>query len=144
MIETLLNHGFNSKTSQLSSVLYYKDTAGGFNIFDESSTTPNEGFNERASPFKNSATVDMIGRLHVDIFNQERLLLNLVDLKIKLIRSKPEFCLMGNEGYKVIFDRVSLFVRKVSLSPGVLIGHAKALQKATAKYPIDRVNCKVF
>ncbi|GFW09449.1 uncharacterized protein F54H12.2 [Trichonephila clavipes] len=86
----------------------------------------------------------MIGRLHVDLFNQDRLLLNLVDLKIKLIRSKPEFCLMGNEGYKIVFDHVSIFVRKVHINPGVLIAHAKALEKATAKYPIDRVNCKVF
>ncbi|GFY04307.1 uncharacterized protein F54H12.2 [Trichonephila clavipes] len=84
----------------------------------------------------------MIGRLHVDLFNQDRLLLNLVDLKIKLIRSKPEFCLMGNEGYKIVFDHVSIFVRKVHINPGVLIAHAKALEKATAKYPIDRVNCK--
>ncbi|GFU64588.1 uncharacterized protein F54H12.2 [Trichonephila clavipes] len=91
-----------------------------------------------------SATVDMIGRLHVDLFNQDRLLLNLVDLKIKLIRSKPDFCLMGNEGYKIVFDHVSIFVRKVHINPGVLIAHAKALEKATAKYPIDRVNCKVF
>ncbi|KAF8795494.1 hypothetical protein HNY73_003338 [Argiope bruennichi] len=144
MIETLLNHGLDSKTSQLTSELYYKDTAGRFNIFDQASATPNEGFNKRASLFKNSETVDMIGRLHVDIFNQDRLLLNLVDLKIKLIRSKPEFCLLGNEGYKIIFDHVSLFVRKVRLNPGVLIGHAKALEKTTAKYPIDRVTCKVF
>ncbi|GFT60712.1 uncharacterized protein TNCV_3584281 [Trichonephila clavipes] len=34
--------------------------------------------------------------------------------------------------------------RKVHINPGVLIAHAKALEKATAKYPIDRVNCKVF
>ncbi|GFX78921.1 uncharacterized protein F54H12.2 [Trichonephila clavipes] len=86
----------------------------------------------------------MIGRLHADLFNQDRLLLNLVDLKIKLIRSKTEFCLMGDRDYKVVFDHISLFVRKVRVNPGVLIEHAKALEKATAKYPIDRVVCKVF
>ncbi|GFU61262.1 uncharacterized protein F54H12.2 [Trichonephila clavipes] len=103
------------------------------NIYDDDKE-PNEGFNKRASLFKKkSATVDMIGRLYVDLFNQDRLLLNLVDLKIKLIRSKPEFCLMGNEGYKIVFDHVSIFVRKVHINPGVLIAHAKALEKATAK-----------
>ncbi|GFV23631.1 hypothetical protein TNCV_246171, partial [Trichonephila clavipes] len=35
-------------------------------------------------------------------------------------------------------------LKKVHINPGVLIAHAKALEKATAKYPIDRVNCKVF
>ncbi|GFT48698.1 uncharacterized protein F54H12.2 [Trichonephila clavipes] len=120
------------------------DTAGRMNIYDEDDKDPNEGFNKRVSLFKNSATVDMMGRLHVDLFNQDRLLLNLVDLKIKLIRSKTEFCLMGDGDYKVVFDHISLFVRKVRVNPGVLIGHAKALEKATAKYPIDRVVCKVF
>ncbi|GFX60946.1 uncharacterized protein F54H12.2 [Trichonephila clavipes] len=113
------------------------------NIYDDD-TEPNVGFNKRASLLKKTATVDMIGRLHVDLFNQDRLLLNLVDLKIKLIRSKPEFCLMGNEGYKIVFDHVSIFVRNVHINPEVLIAHAKALEKATAKYPIDRVNCSVF
>ncbi|GFU57488.1 uncharacterized protein F54H12.2 [Trichonephila clavipes] len=54
-------------------------------IYDEDDKDPNEGFNKRVSLLENSATVDMMGRLHVDLFNQDRLLLNLVDLKIKLI-----------------------------------------------------------
>ncbi|GFS58544.1 uncharacterized protein F54H12.2 [Trichonephila inaurata madagascariensis] len=132
ILETILNLGYDSKTSQHTSEIYYKDTAGRMNIYDDDKE-PNEGFNKRASLFKKSATVDMIGRLHVDLFNQDRLLLNLVDLKIKLIRSKPEFCLMGNEGYKIVFDHVSIFVRKMHINPGVLIAHAKALEKATAK-----------
>ncbi|GFS50058.1 uncharacterized protein F54H12.2 [Trichonephila clavipes] len=35
IIETLLNHGYDSKTSQLTSELYYKDTAGRMNVYDE-------------------------------------------------------------------------------------------------------------
>lgn len=143
-IETLLNHGYDSKTSQLTSELYYKDTAGRMNVYDEKDSNPNEGFKKRAALFKSSATVDMMGRLHVDLFNQDRLLLNLVDVKVKLIRNKPEFCLLGEGDYKIVFDHVSLFVRKVRINPGVIIGHAKALEKSTAKYPIDRVLCKVF
>ncbi|XP_035226306.1 uncharacterized protein F54H12.2-like [Stegodyphus dumicola] len=144
MIEKLLNHGFDTKTSQLSSELYFKDTAGRMNVFDTTDKQPNEGFNKRAEIFKLSATVDMIGRLHLDMFHQERLLLNMVDMKIKLIRSKPEFCLLGEENFKVSLEHVSLFVRKVRVSPGVILGHAKSLEKATAKYPINRVLCKVY
>ncbi len=33
----------------------------------------------------------------------------------------------------------SLFVKKVSVSPGVRLGHAQALLSTTAKYPIERV-----
>ncbi|GFX65735.1 uncharacterized protein TNCV_4094271 [Trichonephila clavipes] len=91
-----------------------------------------------------SATVDMIGCIHSDLFHQDRLLLNLMDLKIKLIRSKPKFCLQGFEGFRVVLDHVSLFIRKARVNPGVILGHAKALEKTSAKYPINRVLCKVY
>ncbi|XP_054709220.1 uncharacterized protein F54H12.2-like [Uloborus diversus] len=106
--------------------------------------TLNEGFAKRANMFKLSTTVDMIGRLHVDIFHQDRLMLNMVDMKIKLIRSKPEFCLLGDGNFKVVLEQASMFVRKVRVSPGVVLGHAKSLEKTTAKYPINRVLCKVY
>ncbi|GFU05362.1 uncharacterized protein F54H12.2 [Trichonephila clavipes] len=73
IIETLLNHGYDSKTSQLTSELYYKDTAGRMNVYDENDKEPNEGFKSRVKFIKGSGTVDMVGRLHVDLFNQDRL-----------------------------------------------------------------------
>ena len=36
-----------------------------------------------------------------------------------------------------------LYVRKVKLSSSVFLGHAKALQSGTAKYPVRRVTCKL-
>ncbi|GBM49395.1 Uncharacterized protein F54H12.2, partial [Araneus ventricosus] len=54
------------------------------------------------------------------------------------------FCLQGEEGHKVVLEKISLFVRKVRVSPGVILGHVKALEKETAKYPINRVLCKVY
>ncbi|GFU56632.1 uncharacterized protein F54H12.2 [Trichonephila clavipes] len=129
-IETLLYHGYDSKTSQLTAELFYKDS--------------DDGFKKRTEFFKESLTVDMIGSIHSDLFHQNRLLLNLVDLEIKLIRSKPEFCLQESEGFKVVLDHVSLFIRKFRVNPGVILGHAKALEKTSAKYPINRVLCKVY
>ena len=63
-IETLLNNGYDSKTSQLTSELFYKDTAGRMNAYDETGPNANEGFVKRATYFKESKTVDMMGRLH--------------------------------------------------------------------------------
>ncbi|GFU93727.1 uncharacterized protein F54H12.2 [Trichonephila clavipes] len=127
-IETLLNHGYDSKTSQLTAELFYKDS--------------DDGLKKRTEFFKESATVDMIGCIHSDLFHQDRLLLNLVDLKIKLIRSKPEFCLQGSEGFKVVLDHVSLFIRKVRVNPGVILGHAKALEKQAQNIPLTEPNAK--
>lgn len=40
---------------------------------------------------------------------------------------------------KVNLEHASLFIRKVRVKLGVLLGRAKALEKNSAKYPIDRV-----
>ncbi|GFS94578.1 uncharacterized protein F54H12.2 [Trichonephila clavipes] len=61
IIETLVNHGYDRKISQLTSEVYYKDTVGRMNIYDEDDKDPNEGFNKRVSLFKNRVTVDMMG-----------------------------------------------------------------------------------
>jgi len=143
MLETLLSYGQDAKTSQLTSALYYKDTAGHMDstTFDHN---VNEGLAARRRLSARSAVMDMIGRLHADIFFQERYMLNEVNVKMKLIRSKDAFCLMGGANYKVQIIHASLFVRKVKLMPSVFIAHAKALERGTAKYPIRRVVCKSF
>ncbi|GFX35856.1 integrase catalytic domain-containing protein [Trichonephila clavipes] len=53
-IETLLNHGYDSKTSQLTAELFYKDS--------------DDGLKKRTEFFKKSATVDMIGCIYIRIY----------------------------------------------------------------------------
>ena len=71
-------------------------------------------------------------------------MLNEVGAKIKLVRSKDTFCLMGATACKVKILRASMFVRKVKLMPSVFLAHAKTLERGTAEYPIRRVVCKSF
>jgi len=59
---------------------------------------------------------------------------------VKLTRSRDAFVLMstaGNEKLEIL--DATLMVRKVKLSPTVLLAHAAALEKAPAKYPLTRV-----
>jgi len=86
----------------------------------------------------------MMGRLHADIFFQDRYMLNEVNVKIKLVRSKDAFCIMSEADCRVVITKATMFVRKVKLSPSVFLAHAKALANGTAKYPIRRVICKTF
>jgi hypothetical protein len=39
---------------------------------------------------------------------------------------------------------IYLTMRKVKVSPGILLGHADALMKTTAKFPITRKECRVY
>ena len=84
----------------------------------------------------------MIGRIHANIFFHDRYLLNEVNVKIKLVRSRDAFCLMSANAHKTQIVSAIMFVRKVKLSPSVFLAHAKALENATAKYPIRRAVCK--
>ena len=137
-LETLLSYGPAAKESHLTAAMWYKDTSG---HFDETDSL-NSGFLARRKWTKTSQKVTLIGRPHLDLCFQDRLLLNGVDFKMRLVRSKDTFCLMGDA--KVNIDDVSLFVRKVKVHPSIQLGHIKALERTTAKYPIRRVETKVF
>ena len=137
-METLLTYGPAAKKSHLTGSLWYKDTAGHM----DDAANANEGFSSRRKWIKNSRSVTMIGRPHVDLCFQDRLILNGVDMKMRFVRSKDVFNLMGNG--RVVIEDMSLFVRKVRVHPSVQLGHIKALDKTTAKYPLKRVETKVF
>ncbi|XP_060092552.1 uncharacterized protein F54H12.2-like [Heteronotia binoei] len=147
MIETLLNYSGETLATQFSAGGFYKDTAG-----QHESTiliNPiNKGFAKRAELTAESRMIDLLEHLHVDLFFQEKLLLNGVDVEIKLTHSRDTFCLMSGAGdetrFKLQMDSASLFVKKVRVSPGVRLAHAEALMTSTAKYPVDRVSMKVF
>ena len=149
MLETLLSYGEEAKTSQLSMSLFYKDTPGKMDsvnpVADDADA--NLGLKARYAFTKSSNTVDMMGPIHSDLFFQERLLLNGVNLRIRLNRTKNAFCLVSsavNPQFKVIITQAILYVRKVKVAPAISLGHAAALKQATAKYPIRRIECKVL
>ena len=75
----------------------------------------------------------MMGRLHVDMFLQDRFLLNGVDVKIRLVRTKDAFALMAggvNPTNKVNIVDASVFAKKATLSTAVHMAHIKASTKA--------------
>ena len=144
-VDTLLSYGAEAKTTKLTSQLWYKDTAG--NMDATTADGDNTGLVERRRHISESRVVEMMGRLHVDLFLQDIFLLNGVSVKIRLVRSKDAFSLMAsgqNPDYKVHKVDAVLLARKAVLSPTVQMAHIKALEKGTAKYPIRPVDCKVF
>lgn len=140
-LETLLSYGPAAKDSQLTSEMWYKDTATKM----DTTGNDNHGYIKRKLLTAASQTIEMMGRLHSDLFAQDRYLINNVDMKITLTRSKDVFCLMGEDNeFKVVIKDIYLNVRKVRLSPSVRLAHAKALEISPVKYPIRRIEMKVF
>ena len=146
-IENLISYSEEAKATQLSSILWSKDTN---KYLDSLVLAENTGLKKRNEFTKESKLVEMMGRLHVDLFHQDRYLLNGIDMKLRLIRSRDVFSLMAKitaatlTSAKVSIVQAALFVRKTKLNPAIQIAHVKALDKGTAKYPIRRVDCKVF
>ena len=173
-IETLLNYDVSAKKSQFSSALYYKDTA---TQMDEAGSLPsdggskeitykdgsdndakivvatggtgNQGFAKRSKFIQNSKQFVLSGPIFADIFLTDRLLLNMMDLRVVLNRSNNAFCLMDlSSGTavkpKVQLSHVELKIRKVKLDQTVSDGIERTLKQTPALYPIRRVECKIL
>ena len=147
-IETLLSYGPDANSTQLTNQLWYKDKASRMNAVElVGGPDPNHGFVTRREYITGSRVVDMIGRLHVDMFLQDKFLINGVDVKLRLVRSKPSFALMvggPHLDYKITIVNATLFVKKATLNPAVQLAHIKALERNTVKYALRPVDCKVY
>ena len=142
-IETLLNYSKEAKNTQLGMGLFYKDTAGHFDELDP--TSDNTGLNKRHEFGKLSKTMFLQGRVYSEIFNQGRLLLNELPLKVTFQRHKNNFTLLSpaeNPVFKVSFQEVVFCLRKVQLCPPKFQPIQQRLKKTPALYPINRVEIK--
>src|SRR5437868_590660 len=149
-IETLLGYSAETKKTLLHSVLWHKDTPG---KSDDPKSDAAKKRREMANPGK---SFEMMGKLHADFFNSDRLLLNSVEMKVKLSKNKDAFCLLsdlipatGNTpaqqpNYTIQIEECTLFVRRVKVSDMTGLSHAKELEKRNAVYPLNRVLTRAF
>lgn len=158
-LANLLSYNKEAKTTFLESEGFFKDTAGEMDsltlvetpattvgtVVTPGATVKNLGYKARWDLFKANQPVQLRGRLHCDIFNINRYMLSNVNITIKLTRTKPEFCLMGvGADHKITVSDTFIRVRRVKIAPSIMVDHAMALEKTTAKYPIKRVVVKQF
>ena len=82
-----------------------------------------------------------------DLFNQEKLILNGVDLTMKLHRRKPEFCLLSADtalAYKITIVDAILYLKKIELTPSVFNTVNTVFNNKNVQYAITRTTPKVF
>jgi hypothetical protein len=145
MIDVLLQNEEDPKLTQLQSQLYFMDSHGYMDDPDPSGN--NNGLLKRWEFTKEGAAVDMEGNLFIDIFNQDRYLLNGVHLGVKLWPHKAAFALMSGEAdadYAIDITDAVLKLCLVKVSPGIVIGHGEALQNSPAIYPFTRTDIRTF
>ena len=142
IMETLLTYSSHAKDTWLQSGLYYKDTGGAMDTL----TNVNVGFGKRKAHLAQSRSVELVSKIHSDLFNQERMLLNNTDLKLVFTRQVDDFCLMAAnaENIKIEIEEASLMVRRCKLAISKDVEIQKQLEKEDAKYFIPRVQLKTF
>ena len=108
----------------------------------------NQGFAERSKLVQEGQQFTLSGPIFSDVFMSDRLLLNMMDLKVVLNRASDTFCLMDKNDNEVDaqvkLTNVVLKIRKVKVDQAVSDATELMLKKTPALYPIRRVECKIL
>ena len=140
LIDCLLSYDFSVKDSQLQSEGYYKDIA-----YFMDSVTGNSGHIQRGK-LTRQGIADYEGALHVDVAQQEKLILNGVQIVVKLFQSSDPFRMMTTHGdiYNLEIVDAILKVCHVTVRPSVLVAQDQLLQKTPAVYPMWKSDIKTY
>ena len=140
-IETIMNYEDDALKTRQTASLFHKDTAGYMDIADPAGA--NTGLTARSEYSKNSNVIELIDRLHIDFFLQDKPLVNGVRMRIKLYKNKDAFLLMSsvaNASYQLQIMDVTLHMRKIKLVDEVY----KDIVSQDIVYPITRVETKDY
>ena len=82
------------------------------------------------APCQKESGVHMYGRLHADICNVPKLILNGLKIQIKLTKAKPAFYVLSNKedskAYLKILEAL-LYVKRIRPSAGIITAHNETL-----------------
>jgi len=142
-ILTELGYGQEAKKTQLAAQGYKLEKGKDLDVY----SVGNTGMYWRQQLFKGSKTVDLEGPLLEDVMQIEKFLLNGMHLQLKLYPALQKFFLMAEDitkGYKVELVDIVFRACMVRVNPGVIVGHATALEKSNAVYPFIRRETKSY
>ncbi len=141
-LETLLNYGTDAKQTHLQSCLFAKDMGG------QMDAVTNDGFIWRKNRSKQGSVLDLLAPIHADVFHQDRLMLNNIDVRVELHRNSDAFCIQTLEdahvGCKLHVESMVWYVKKVEVLKSISLAQEAALTRTPALYPLRRMMVKVL
>ena len=146
-IETVLDNDKSVKETKLQMQGYYKDDAGVMENMSKDPEIFNQGFVDRMGLFSSGRIVDLEGPIFSDIAQQSRLILNGVEIQIKMWPAKDEFLMMSKvEGanYRIQLVEAYLRVCKITPIPAVMLAHSEIIKEKPALYPYSRTQMKAY
>lgn len=149
-LENLLNYGTESASTHLDGSGWAIDTSPMDIIAPATgaaaTAATNKGLETRKELFGKSNVIELMGKIHADVFNQPKLLLNNVDLRVVLSLEKDEFCVMEDDSETSHIKILSavMFMNHCHILPSILLAHERVLQHTNALYPFKGVEVKAF
>ena len=136
----LFSYGSDVKDNQLKAAeVWSEDELGAFEDITNACII-NHG--KRVAKRK---SVELQGKLHLDLAMQEKYLPNGLEFKLRLNRSSPQFCLMSDDyPAKIKIDTTFLRVRNVQLPLAISNELNQTIAHHNAKFPIRRVEVNIF
>jgi len=132
-LETLLIYSKETQESRLLSEGWVRDTAGQMGAV--AADGDNNGLKSRAAMFAQSKVVEMVGRPHVDVFQQDRLIPPGIDLHIKLVPAANNFVCKSaapahgaiQENFKIKIEHAALVIHTKQLTNVAELAHRELL-----------------
>ena len=167
-LETLLSNTAESKQTNCSLGLFYKDTAGQMentcltqtkagapiiatnkevpvNIPTIEITPNNEGLLKRRKiMLDGKGVLELVTPIHSDLFKSDRYLINNTELKLIFTKNSDDFLLIGEGDYSVIIDTMRLKIRHQKVNENVSFAIEKTLLNSNIFYPLKKNITKKF
>lgn len=141
IIDTLLSYSGEAKKATLQAQGYFKDEAYNFNA------SSNTGHILRKRLVEHGQVLELEGPLFLDICQQNRAILNGVEILIKAFPSADDFRLFSPEdgaSYQVEILDVFLRACHIKLQPTAVVGINDQLKRTPAIYPLLTSSIKAY
>ena len=158
-IENLLGFNKEAKNTLLSGDGWYKDnfdfeclslkntpatgTFGSPGFVAATTKNINSGFVKRNNLLTNKS-VQLCGNLHLDVSSIDKFIMENNSVSIVFSNNKITKFFLGKEdvakSYKIVLEKVFILVRRVKISPSVMLANSTSLSKLPAQYPFKRVH----
>ena len=142
--EDLLNYSSDVQHTRLHCQCWHRDTAGHLAV--RAHNGANVGYNTRAAKFAEGHVVEMIGRPHLDMFNQDKLIPPGININYRLLPAADTFVIRTPDGdnaqYRFVIETVQLLMHTKQLSEQTELAHRTIVQNQSMRLPHTRVLLK--
>ncbi len=148
MLDVLLESDTSDIQGPLRMGLFVPDSSGNM----DTASNRNSGFSIRQGFSNKSRVFELLGKLHIDLFRQNRLLVSGVQLTIKMSQTSEEFRIIrpapeadaAGKQYRVEIVKATLKVPMAKPTPAMFFGHQRGMMKNPAVFPFERTEIKTM